>query len=86
MTSINDLKLGRAFLKSGFPITLPASYANFPQIPKLPLASGPMVAIGYKTERLTAVKSALWVRFTLPPEAETSSCTQKAKKRPGSWR
>jgi hypothetical protein len=27
-----------------------------------------MVAIGYKTERLTTVKSALWVRFTSPPE------------------
>jgi hypothetical protein len=68
MTSINELDLGKAFLKAGFPITLPASYANFPQIQKLPLASGPMVAIGYKTESLTAVKSALWVRFTSPPE------------------
>jgi hypothetical protein len=68
MTSINELDLGKALLKAGFPITLPASYANFPQIQKLPTASGPMVAIGYKTERLTAVKSALWVRFTSPPE------------------
>jgi len=68
MTLINELDLGKALLKAGFPITLPASYANFPQIQKLPTASGPMVAIGYKTERLTTVKSALWVRFTSPPE------------------
>jgi hypothetical protein len=27
-----------------------------------------MIAVGYKTQRLTTTKSALWVRFTSPPE------------------
>ena len=68
MTSMDELELVRALLKAGYPSTIPASYVHFPQIQKFPKASGPMIAVGYKTERLTTVKSALWVRFTSPPE------------------
>ena len=44
---------------TGYPITLPASCVYFPQIQKFPETSGPMITVGYKTERLTTVKSAL---------------------------
>jgi hypothetical protein len=39
-----------------------------------------MIAVGYKTQRLTTKKSALWVRFTSHPEFVGRNIQQYPKK------
>ena len=68
MTSLPELDLDRTLLNSGYPVILPPSYAAFPQLKDLPLVTGPMVVVGYKVQKLSASKTALWVRFTSPCE------------------
>ena len=68
MVSLPELELARAFLNSGYPVILPPSYAAFPQLKDLTPATGPMVVVGYKVQKLSTSKAALWVRFTSPSE------------------
>ena len=68
LSSLPELELGRAFLNSGYPVILPPSFAAFPQLQDFAPATGPMVVVGYKVQKLSASKAALWVRFTSPPE------------------
>jgi hypothetical protein len=64
MVSLSELDLARALLNSGYPVILPPSYAAFPQLKDLTLVTGPMVVVGYKVQKLSTSKTALWVRFT----------------------
>jgi len=68
MASLSELDLARALLNSGYPVILPPSYAAFPQLKDLAPATGPMVVVGYKVQKLSTSKAALWVRFTPPYE------------------
>ena len=68
MASLSELDLARALLNSGYPVILPPSYAAFPQLKELTPATGPMVVVGYKVQKLSTSKAALWVRFTSPSE------------------
>ena len=68
MASLPELDLARALLNSGYPIILPPAYAAFPQLQDLAPATGPMVVVGYKVQKLSTAKAALWVRFTSPCE------------------
>jgi hypothetical protein len=68
LSSIPELELGRAILNSGYPVILPPSFAAFPQLQDFAPAAGPMVVVGYKVQKLSSSKAALWVRFTSPPE------------------
>jgi hypothetical protein len=68
MTSLSELDLARALLNSCYPVILPPAYAAFPQLKDLALATGPMVVVGCKVQKLSTSKEALWVRFTSPCE------------------
>ena len=68
LASLPELDLAKALLNHGYPVILPPSYSTFPQLQDFALATGPMVVVGYKAQKLSASKAALWVRFTSPPE------------------
>ena len=68
LASLPELDLARALLNSGYPVILPPMYAKFPQLQDVGPATGPMVVVGYKVQKLSSSKAALWVQFTSPPE------------------
>ena len=68
LASLPELDLARALLNSGYPVILPPTYAKFPQLQDVAPATGPMVVVGYKVQKLSSSKAALWVRFTSPLE------------------
>jgi hypothetical protein len=68
MASLPELDLARVLLNSGYPVILPPAYAAFPQLKDLDPVTGPMVVVGYKVQKLSTSKAALWVRFTSPCE------------------
>jgi hypothetical protein len=68
IVSLSEFDLTRALLNSGYPVILPPSYTAFPQLKDLVPATGPMVVVGYKVQKLSTSKTTLWVRFTSPCE------------------
>ncbi len=79
MVSLPEVDLVRTLLNSGYPVILPPAYTVFPHLKDLTPTTGPMVVAGYKVQKLSTSKEALWVRFTSPCEYEVrpSRCTLK---------
>ncbi len=59
MASMPERDIARALLNSGYPVILPPSYAAFLQLKDLAPATGPMVVVGYKVQKLSVSKTAL---------------------------
>jgi hypothetical protein len=68
MVSLSEFDITRALLNSDYPVILPPSYTAFPQLKDLVPATGPMVVVGYKVQKLSTSNTTLWVRFTSPYE------------------
>ena len=59
MASLPELAFARVLLNYGYPVILPPSYVAFPQLQDLAPATGPMVVVGDKVQKLSTSKEAL---------------------------